>query len=138
MKSLSVLLALTATLAAADWPQYRGPNGDGSTTDKVSAQWGAGPKVLWKVPAGSGFSSFAVAGGKCYAIEGKAAGNGVDEVLVARDAASGRTLWQQSLGVADYGHKGGMEGAANNNGGDGPRSTPTVAGNVVITTNSDL
>ena len=141
MKSLSRLLLLStlaAPLVAADWPQYRGPNSDGSTPDKVAASWGAGPKVLWKVPTGTGFSSFAVSGGKCFAIEGKAAGGKTDEVLIARDAATGKTVWEQSLGIADYGHGGGNEGASGNNGGDGPRSTPTVVGNLVLTLNTDL
>jgi outer membrane protein assembly factor BamB len=138
MKSLPFLLALTATLSAADWPQYRGPNGDGSTPDKVAAQWGTAAKVVWKVPAGTGFSSFAVAAGKCFVIEGKPVAAGIDEVLVARDAATGKALWETSLGVTDYGHKGGNEGAGDNKGGDGPRSSPAVSGNSVIVLNSDL
>lgn len=141
MKPLPFLLTLSAAFAtsalAADWPQYRGPNGDGSTPDKISTAWGTGPKILWKVPAGTGFSSFAVAGGKCFAIEGKPSGKAVDEVLVARDAATGKTLWEMSLGVATY-EGGGDSGAGGNGGGDGPRSSPTVAGNLVISTNSDL
>ncbi len=141
MKPLSSLLAvsvaLAATAAAADWPQYRGPNGDGSTPDKVATTWGTEPKVLWKVPSGTGFSSFAVSGGKCFAIEGKPAGKGADEVLVARDVATGKTLWESSLGEAAY-DGGGASGAKGNDGGDGPRSSPTVAGNLVITTNSNL
>jgi outer membrane protein assembly factor BamB len=141
MKPLSLLFAavtVTTALQAADWPQYRGPSGDGSTPDKVASNWGAGPKVVWKVPAGSGFSSFAVAGGKCFAIEGKAAGANIEEVLVARDAATGKSLWETSLGATNYEHGGGNEGAPGNNGGDGPRSSPTVAGNLVFTVNSDL
>lgn len=138
MKSLPLLLSLTATLAAADWPQYRGPNGDGSTPDAVSASWGASPKVLWKVPSGAGFSSFAVAGGQCFAIEGKPAGSDVEEVLIARDVATGKTLWESTLGTTNYGHNGGNAGASGNDGGDGPRSSPSLIGNLVVTLNTDL
>lgn len=142
MKSLPLLLALattfSASLSAADWPQYRGPNGDGSTPEKIAPKWDAAPKVLWKVPAGTGFSSFAVGGGKCFTIEGKPSGKAVDEVLIARDAATGKTLWETSLGIADYGHNGGNAGVSGNDGGDGPRSTPTIAGNLIITLNTDL
>lgn len=138
MKFLLCSLALAVPVMAADWPQYRGPNGDGTSPDKVLTQWGAGPKVLWKVPAGTGFSSFAVAGGKCFTIEGKSSGNKVDEILVARDATTGKTLWQVSLGEVEYGHGGGNEGANGNTGGDGPRSSPAVAGNTVFAIHSDL
>ena len=130
-------VAVSIPAVATDWPQYRGPNGDGSTPDKIAANWGAGPKVLWKVSGGTGFSSFAVSGGKCFTIEGRDKG-GLREVLVARDAATGRELWTADLGGADYGHKGGNEGTANNLDGDGPRTTPTIAGKLVITTNADL
>jgi len=134
---LAVSIAFAAAAGAADWPQYRGPQGDGSTPDKVATAWGAGPKVLWKVPSGTGFSSFAVAGGKCFSIEGKPAGKGAEEMLIARDVATGKTLWEQSLGSANY-DGGGASGAKGNDGGDGPRSSPTVAGNVVVTTDSNL
>ena len=130
-------VALSIPAVATDWPQYRGPNGDGTTPDKIASNWGAGPKVLWKVSGGTGFSSFAVSGGKCFTIEGRDKG-GLREILVARDVATGRELWTTDLGGADYGHKGGNEGAANNRDGDGPRSTPTIAGKLVITTNADL
>jgi outer membrane protein assembly factor BamB len=45
---------------------------------------------------------------------------------------------RQALGVANYGHGGGNDGTADNKGGDGPRSTPTIAGNVVVTLNAAL
>ncbi len=131
------LIAFTTTAFATDWPQYRGPIGDGSTPDKIATNWGAAPKTLWKVKGGTGFSSFAVAGNRCFTIEGRDKG-GQHEVLVARDVASGRELWTADLGLGDYGHAGGNEGAGDNKGGDGPRTTPTIAGNVVVTTNADL
>lgn len=135
MKLALSLIALAASLNAADWPQYRGPNGDGTTPDKIATKWPAGgPKALWKMAGGTGFSSFAVAGPRCYTIEG------IDgkEVLIARNIADGKQAWKAEIGVAEYGHQGGNEGASSNNGGDGPRSTPTVAGNVVISISSDL
>ena len=131
------LIAFTTTAFATDWPQYRGPLGDGSTPDKIATNWGATPKTVWKVKGGTGFSSFAVAGNRCFTIEGREKG-GQHEVLVARDVATGRELWTADLGLGDYGHAGGNEGAGDNKGGDGPRTTPTIAGNVVVTTNADL
>src|SRR5829696_8343588 len=131
------VLAFATTVLATDWPQYRGPKGDGSTPDTIATNWGASPKVLWKVTGGTGFSSFVVAGNRCFTIEGRDNG-GRKEVLVARDVATGKELWTAELGSGDYGHAGGDSGASDNSGGDGPRSTPAIAGELVITLNADL
>ncbi len=133
LRALIPLAALTLSATAADWPQYRGPNGDGSTTESLPAQWPAAPKVLWKVPGGTGFGSFVVSGAWCFSIEGK----GADEVLVARDAATGKEKWTANLGPAKY-QGGGDAGTNDNKGGDGPRSTPTLAGKVIVAMHSDL
>jgi outer membrane protein assembly factor BamB len=134
LRALIPFAALTFTATAADWPQYRGPNGDGSTPEALPAKWPAAPKVLWKTPGGTGFSSFIVSGAWCFTVEGLDG----KEVLVARNVADGKVAWKHEIGTADYGHQGGNDGTANNKGGDGPRSTPTLAGNLIITTNADL
>src|SRR4051812_23549572 len=99
---LATLISST-TLFAADWPQYRGPQGDGSTSEKVTAWPASGPKVLWKVESPNGFSSFAVGGGKAFTIEGREEEGVKQEVLVARDVKDGKELWKAALGVANYG-----------------------------------
>ena len=134
---LATLISATS-LHAADWPQYRGPQGDGSTTEKIAAWPASGPKVLWKVESPNGFSSFVVGGGKAYTIEGRELEGVKQEVLVARDAATGKEAWTAAIGVANYGHEGGNSGAANNKGGDGPRSTPTLVGKSVVTMSAGL
>jgi len=133
------LVALAAlSTASANWPQYRGPQGDGSSPEKIAAWPVSGPKVLWKVESPNGFSSFAVGGGKAFTIEGREPEGVKQEVLVARDAATGKELWAQPLAVANYGHDGGNAGAKENKGGDGPRSTPTLVGNTVVTMSAAL
>jgi len=133
-------LALAASISyAADWTQYRGPVGDGSTPDKISSQWpSGGPKVKWKVESTLGFSSFAVVAGRCYTVEGREADGIPSEVLVAREAETGKEVWTAPLGTRNYGHDGGNAGTSNNKGGDGPRSTPTVVGKTVIALSADL
>ena len=42
-----------------DWPRWRGPNGDGISMEK---DWNpealaGGPKILWKVDVGAGYSN---------------------------------------------------------------------------------
>ncbi len=133
------LLLLTAPLHAADWPQYRGLAGDGVTTEQVARPWkGAAPRQVWKLKSPNGFSSFAVAGPRVFTMEGREVEGAAQEVLVARDGNTGKELWAQPLGVATYGHDGGSAGTDDNKGGDGPRSTPTIVGNAVVTFSADL
>ncbi len=118
-----VLSFCTATaLTAADWPQYRGPNNDGSTPEKILATWPAeGPRVVWKAPLGPSFGSFAVSGGRAFCFIQRAVAGQDQEVALALDANTGKEIWAVPLGKPTY----------DKQGGDGPRSTPTVAGDRV-------
>src|SRR3954454_15277272 len=64
------LLALTLPALAADWPQWLGPNRNGTSPETgLLTTWPAGgPKALWKVPGGDGYASVAVAGGRAYTV----------------------------------------------------------------------
>ncbi len=124
----------TVLCDAADWPMYRGPNQDGVSAEKGDIQWsGDGPKVVWRKPTKTGFSSFVVSGGKVFTqvvreIEGKSR-----EICLALDAATGRELW-----FADIAKGEGYSGGDTAGGGDGPRSTPTVNGGNVYLLTPDL
>jgi outer membrane protein assembly factor BamB len=89
------------------------------------------------VPLSDGFSSFAVAGGKAFTLVLRRLENVPTEVCVALDAESGREIWAAPLGFAKY-DGGGDQGAPGNDGGDGPRSTPTVDSNRVYVLNANL
>jgi outer membrane protein assembly factor BamB len=118
----SVVLGAVFPALAADWTQYRGPNHDGTSPEKILQQWPQeGPRVVWKAPLGDSFGSFAVSGERAFAfIQRKM--NGQDkEVAIALDANTGKELWAVPLGKATY----------DGQGGDGPRSTPTVDGDHV-------
>ncbi|HEV7866073.1 MAG TPA: PQQ-binding-like beta-propeller repeat protein [Chthoniobacteraceae bacterium] len=138
-RSLLPLFALTATVHAAAWPQYRGPNGDGRSPEKIAKLWTAtsGPKVVWKAPSEGGFSSFAVAGNRAFTLSLKEADGAKQESLVALDAKTGKELWFAPLNFAKY-DGGGDSGTDDNKGGDGPRSTPTVDADNVYTFSSQL
>ena len=85
----AAVLVLCCRAGAADWPQYRGPNQDGISTEPVKLDWPAsGPKVAWKAPTPTGFSSFSVAGGKAFI---QVVRNG-REICLALDAVTGREL----------------------------------------------
>lgn len=139
LKSAVALWLTISTLSAADWPQYHGPNQDGSTSEIISTSWPqSGPKQIWKVPTPNGFSSFTVSDGKVFTQVSREADGAEREVCIALDAASGKELWAQPLGFPKYGHDGGNAGTSDNKGGDGPRSTPTIDGGSVYVLSSDL
>jgi outer membrane protein assembly factor BamB len=103
---------------AADWPQFRGPNRDGVSRETgLLKSWPAGgPKVLWKVPLGEGYSHIAVANGRLFTLYSQ----GSQELAVALDAATGKLIWRVPI---DRKYQSDM--------GNGPRSTPTVEGDLV-------
>ena len=137
--TLVATLSVAAVAHAADRPQCRGPNHDGSTSEKIASKWPAGgPKVVWKAATPTGFSSFTVAGGKAFTQITRDADGAPREVAVALDANTGKEAWAFPVGGNAYGHNGGNAGAKGNDGGDGPRSTPTVVGGKVYVLSSDL
>ena len=102
---IAITLSITATtLSAGDWTQYRGPNFDGSASEKLNiADWPSdGIKAVWKAPTRLGFASFAVAKGRAFTIVMEEV-DGVDrEVCLALDADTGKKQWSQVLNIAKY------------------------------------
>lgn len=116
---LAVLSLAAAAAFAADWPQFRGPNRDGISKETgLLRSWPkGGPQVLWKAPAGDGYSSLTVAQGRLFTLLGR----GSDELAVALDAKTGKELWRTRI-----------DGKYESDMGHGPRSTPTVDGDLVF------
>src|SRR5260370_28304655 len=66
-----LLIAGISSAAAADWPQFRGPNRDGVSTETgLLKDWAAGgPRLVWKATGlAEGFSTAVVAGGRMYTL----------------------------------------------------------------------
>ena len=91
-----VVLALLPALriSAEDWPQFRGPGGEGHSAEKdLPLQWSESQNILWKTPiAGRGWSSPVVSGGRVWlttAVERQ--GNASLRVL-AYEVLSGREV----------------------------------------------
>src|SRR5262245_57061063 len=63
-----MVLFLAAAAAAEDWPQFRGPTGQGVSTERgLPLEWSESLNVQWKSPVtGLGWSSPAVAGGRVW------------------------------------------------------------------------
>lgn len=67
--ALALLLALTGTaVRAEDWPEFRGPTGQGHSTERgLPLEWSESRNVIWKTPVpGLGWSSPVVAGGRVW------------------------------------------------------------------------
>jgi outer membrane protein assembly factor BamB len=122
MKLLWIAAAgvVAGNLTAGDWPQWRGPDRNGISSEKVSAVWPAeGPKVLWQASVGTGFSSLSVSQGRVYTM-----GNtNNQDTIWCFDANTGKLLWHYTYAaqLSPQWYEG------------GPGSTPTVDGGRVFT-----
>lgn len=98
----------------ADWPQFLGPNRDGTVAFDTAGWDAAVRSTKWTAPCGGGYSSCVVAGGRVYTQDKQ----GDDEQVICLDAADGKLLWEHRT-KAGYSREG-MNYMA------GPRATPTV------------
>lgn len=122
--SLIPLLAAAGALAA-DWPQWRGPNRDGISSETgLLEKWpDTGPPLAWKTGGlGAGYSSVAVARGRVYT-QGQ---RGDTQHLIALDSETGKKLWEIANGRGYRERRG-----------DGPRSVPTVDEDIVFALAAD-
>ena len=102
MKTLLVLLLIAgaSVLASAeDWPQFRGPTGQGHATERgLPLEWSETKNIIWKTPVpGLGWSSPTVANGRVWVttvVESKERRGRVSASLraLAFDVATGREL----------------------------------------------
>jgi outer membrane protein assembly factor BamB len=123
---LVALLLLTSTTALAqstDWAQWGGPHRDFKSDAKgLAASWPeTGPRRLWQRELGDGYSAIAVERGVLFTMYRK----GDNEVVIALDAATGKTIWEYSY-AAPFSPQYDMSN------GPGPHATPLVTGNYVF------
>ncbi|HEX6046856.1 MAG TPA: PQQ-binding-like beta-propeller repeat protein [Pyrinomonadaceae bacterium] len=122
-----VLLAtfvLTANAQSSDWAQWGGPHRNFvSETKGLATTWPAtGPRRLWQRELGEGYSAIAVERGTLFTMYRK----GDNEVVVALDAATGKTLWE-------YGYAAPFSPDYDMSNGPGPHATPLVSNDLVFT-----
>lgn len=115
LATVALLLAIPAGAAPGDWPQWRGPDRDGTSPEAGLLQsWPEeGPPLVWRSEGlGTGFSSLSVVDGVIYTM-----GDRDDQQwVVALSEADGTEIWRTAIGppwIDGYG---------------GPRGTPTVDG----------
>jgi outer membrane protein assembly factor BamB len=112
MKDWSWLLAAACAMSVGtaarggDWPEFRGPTGQGHAEGKLPLHWGPDKNVVWKQPIpGAGWSSPVVVAGRVYLTTAvpKAEAATADRSLRALclDARSGKVLWDQEVFLQD-------------------------------------
>ncbi|MEO7651176.1 MAG: PQQ-binding-like beta-propeller repeat protein, partial [Bryobacteraceae bacterium] len=100
-------LLILASSMAAEWPQFRGPNGSGvSETSSLPVNFGPGKRVVWKTQLPAGHSSPVVWGDRIFltgGVGGKKADAGRDKIVdeggklytICLDRRTGKVLWQK-------------------------------------------
>ena len=123
---LIFLLLLAGTLrVSAEWPQFLGPNRDGSHPDRLGTNWpAAGPVQLWKRPVGEGFAAPVIADERLVIFHRIAE----QEELACLDAGSGKDVWRFAY-PATYEDDFGFEA--------GPRATPAISKGDVFAMGAD-
>ena len=122
--TLFLLTTTTAPAQSSDWAQWGGPQRNFKSDAKgLATAWPAtGPRRVWQRELGEGYSAIAATGGMLFTMYRK----GDNEVAVALDAATGKTLWEYSY-AAPFSPEYDMSN------GPGPHATPLVSGNLVFT-----
>lgn len=131
---LCVVLACGMLLAAgpgraADWPQWRGPERNGLSSEAgLCQQWPPeGPKLLWQITGvGSGYSTPAVEKERVFLLGNEGLDN---EFVQARSLTDGSLLWSMRIGKVGNPDQQPNYPAA--------RSTPTVDGQRLYALGSD-
>ena len=102
------LIALSGSIHAEDWRQFRGPDGMAtSLTAKLPVTWSATENIVWKIPLpGPGSSSPIVVGGRLfptyYTGYGQAAPaatgqDGLKLHVLCLNRTDARTLWDRAV-----------------------------------------
>ncbi len=109
---LCVLCASAAIIRAEDWPAWRGPRGDGISTDpNPPTQWSRTDNIKWRVELpGKGHGSPVIVGDRIFlntCIEKESR-----RVLMCLDRKDGHTIWQQTVLTAALEKKNGLNSYA--------------------------
>ncbi|HLN00282.1 MAG TPA: PQQ-binding-like beta-propeller repeat protein [Bryobacteraceae bacterium] len=126
MLLILILLLLTRQVAVGeDWPQFLGPERNGSYSGPLAATWPkSGPAVLWEVDVGHGFSAPVVARGRVILFHRREN----QAIVESLEAGTGKRLWSSAY-TTDYRDDFGFD--------EGPRGAPAVAGERIYTFGAD-
>ena len=93
LTALALLMVCAVVISAEDWPQFRGPGGQGHSTETgLPSEWSESRNVAWKVPVpGRGWSSPVVAGGRVWLTTAVAVQRDTSLRLLAFDVQTGKS-----------------------------------------------
>jgi len=96
--AIIAILAISATVQAADWPQWRGPFFNGSTDEtNLPTSWNWTQDVAWASPLpGPSGATAVISNGKVFVTS--MVDRGPDFVALCFDARDGRKLWEHKIG----------------------------------------
>lgn len=124
LQYLSFLCFLSRLADARDWPQWRGPNRDGSVVSfREPAAWPDALTRVWKIEVGTGYATPLLVSGRIYTFTRQ----GNDEAVAAYEADSGKVVWRTAYPAPFE-----MNPATRKHG-PGPKSTPAFAENRLFT-----
>jgi outer membrane protein assembly factor BamB len=98
---LAIASALVLSVCAENWPQFRGPRGDGTSAESAPpTTWSETNNISWKcaIP-GEGHSSPIVWNDNVFLTS--ALSDGGDRLLIKVDAKAGRVAWQTTVAKSD-------------------------------------
>src|SRR5262245_61841194 len=116
---MMLVMGLAGVAQAEDWPQFLGPhrNGISAETGLIDSWPEKGLPEVWRAEGGVGMSGLAIRGGRLVTLIQR---NG-QQWATALNAETGKSLWQTPI-----------SSEFKNPMGDGPRATPTIAGDTVF------
>lgn len=96
--AVGILLTLAVPARAENWPQWRGPNFDGSSPEaNLPATWSTADGVRWAAPLpGPGSATPAIWGDRVFVSSTDTATSGV--LAMCLSAADGKVLWKHRVG----------------------------------------
>ena len=113
------------TVNANEWPRFLGAQYDGSVASVASnLDWTKEPRLSWSIDVGDGYGIGTVADNRYFQLDAIGQGADTRERLRCFDFATGKEIWSKT-NPFQYSDMLGYE--------DGPRSSPTVAGDRVVT-----
>ena len=97
--TLMILMMLYGDLCAADWPQFRGPTGQGIATQKnLPLEWDGQKNVAWKKPMPGGWSSPILYKGRLYLTASASAEDGEQKLrAICMSALDGEIIWNRAV-----------------------------------------
>ena len=97
MRLVVIFFFMPALLFAENWPGWRGPGGDGISTEKgIPIRWSSTRNIAWKVAIpGEGHSSPIIWSDKVFLTSSLTEKN--KRILICLDRPSGQTVWRRDV-----------------------------------------